>query len=566
MKKTISLFLCLIMIFVAGCGESGQVVPDDGGYAVPQSTEASEAVPAKARKGVSEDAGPTSASGAAVSGDEAASGTGGRFRLVNTYFDQSRHTDSGNYTYFQCFGNHILCSIETETAYPKLARALREIADEEEKDFKAEVKEYDREAFEYEESLRSSGNTGCYYHYADDALKRADEKCVSLVRISNGYLGGAHPDFYYETWNIDPSTGKEILLSDVISSQEKLNEILEQKLLADYPDVEYFGLKDSLAEYDMSLKESEEKDDGDFLYAYEFTLDPDGISFYFSPYGVSAYAYGDQVVKILYDEEPSLMKKDYSCGGEYISYLTDADNKYGLGGTAEKLNVERSDYDENDMFRQIDVYKGDKLLSITDTDCYNLKAFTAHTDSGKDFAYIIANIEDDYKSFFAADLTGTVPTEVELDKDMILCYSDYYDEASGIYGVVLPLYPDDMELAVRCDLLSTYNASGHYEILDSGKLKLKDKYFMIREGVFVLTSKADLTADIVDEDGNVKEKDVTIEKGSEFSLYRTDGVGIVDAKLSDGRIVRLNVSTDYPHMINGTYNEESLFDGLMYAG
>ncbi len=127
---------------------------------------------------------------------------------------------------------------------------------------------------------------------------------MRLVRISNGYLGGAHPDFYYETWNIDPSTGKEILLSDVISSQEKLNEILEQKLLADYPDVEYFGLKDSLAEYDMSLKESEEKDDGDFLYAYEFTLDPDGISFYFSPYGVSAYAYGDQVVKILYDEDP----------------------------------------------------------------------------------------------------------------------------------------------------------------------------------------------------------------------------------------------------------------------
>ena len=158
------------------------------------------------------------------------------------------------------------------------------------------------------------------------------------------------------------------------------------------------------------------------------------------------------------------------------------------------------------------------------------------------------------------------PAEVALDEEKSYCFADYIDEASGIYGVVLPLDPEDLELAEKFDLLSTYNASGMFEVQSSGELKLKDKYLSIPENLYVLTSKKDFKTDIVDEEGNVKEKDVSIPKGSEFTLLRTDGESLVDATLEDGRIVRLYVTPGYPCKVNDTYTDTQLFDGLMYAG
>ena len=75
----------------------------------------------------------------------------------------------------------------------------------------------------------------------------------------------------------------------------------------------------------------------------------------------------------------------------------------------------------------------------------------------------------------------------------------------------------------------------------------------------------------MDEAGEVTEKDVKLPAGTTFTLYRTDGksgegeTGIVDTKLADGRIVRLNVTTDYPHLVNGT-DENDTFETLYYAG
>lgn len=552
-KTALLIILSLLLVIPSGCGDKTEIVSEKIDRPVTSADEDEEKEDkSKVGKASVEET-------SSVSDNE----DSGRFRLVRTYFDQSKYTENGGYVYFQSFGNHILCSLETETAYPKLAKALRDLSEKEEKDFKSEIKEFDRDAFEYEESIRATGGVGYYYHYADDLLKRADEKCVSIVRVLNGYLGGAHPDFYYDTYNFDPSTGERIVLSDVIADKEKLNGILEQKLLEDYPEVEFFGLKDSLAEYDMTALKNTEEETEENTVAYDFSLDPDGISFYFSPYGISAYAYGDQVVKILYDEEPSLFIKDFSYKGPCISYLTDMDNKYGTGSTAEKIRVERDDYDENDYFQSINVVKGKQELKIDDLYYFSQTSFMADNVNDRKFVYILGNMDNDYKELFAVDMNGKSPEKVEFDSDISYTYSDYYDEASGIYGVVLPLYPDDMELGIRCALLSTYVAKGHFEVLDNGGLKLKDRYLTIPEDIFVITSKQDLKADIVDEDGMVKDRDVSIPKGSEFTLFRTDGVRIVDAKLDDGRIVRLNVEEN---KVNGTADAENLFDGMMFAG
>ncbi|MCR5053795.1 MAG: hypothetical protein K6A69_03025, partial [Lachnospiraceae bacterium] len=77
--------------------------------------------------------------------------------------------------------------------------------------------------------------------------------------------------------------------------------------------------------------------------------------------------------------------------------------------------------------------------------------------------------------------------------------------------------------------------------------------------------------DIIDENGSVISENEVIPAGSSFTLYRTDGKNndgdeaIVDAILSDGRIVRLKVTIGYPNTINGV-DEFELFEMLYYAG
>lgn len=81
-----------------------------------------------------------------------------------------------------------------------------------------------------------------------------------------------------------------------------------------------------------------------------------------------------------------------------------------------------------------------------------------------------------------------------------------------------------------------------------------------------ITSKKDLTVDIVDEKGNVTESSVVISFGEHYQPYRSDAKTYMDCKLDDGRIVRLYYSNvDYKGEIDGEVVDD-IFDGLIYAG
>ena len=445
MKKRIAVLFAVLFLVssMTGCGESGKVISEADDHVVTAAENESgtedTAVASDTAADESEISTSSDKSGESLFGsDQGDTGNTDNLRMINTYFDESKYTEDKRELYFQCFGNHILCAFDAEKQYPRLAKALRELADDEEKFFRDEIRESDQDAIDFARDMRVDGTEAYYSHYASDVLKRADSRCVSIVRILNGYLGGAHPDYYYETYNISPRTGTKIKLSDVINDQEELNKILEQKLLADYPDVEFFGLSESLADYDMSINESGEDAEGNYIYAYDFTLDPDGIAFYFSPYGISAYAYGDQVVKILYDEEPSLFKEDYSMGGGYISYLTDRGNKYGTQSIAESISISKEDYDENGSFQRIEVEKAGSKVEIADLHFYGLTSFIASDEEHGCFVYLIVNTDNDEKQLFVVDLNKDEPELVEADVDISEICGDYIDADNGLYGSLLP--------------------------------------------------------------------------------------------------------------------------------
>ena len=79
-----------------------------------------------------------------------------------------------------------------------------------------------------------------------------------------------------------------------------------------------------------------------------------------------------------------------------------------------------------------------------------------------------------------------------------------------------------------------------------------------------ITCKMDFECSFLDSEGYLKKG--TVRSGETFELLRTDGRTWIDARISDGRTVRLEISGDSNSLkINGIPAEE-LFKELMYAG
>ncbi len=143
-------------------------------------------------------------------------------------------------------------------------------------------------------------------YYSESALQFADDRAVSILRTEYGYLGGAHPDYFYECINLNSQTGEEILLSDLIKDKEGLNKILREKLIELYPDGNFFDLDESLERYDL-----DGVPEGDEITPYIFTMTPAGLTFYFDPYALNSYADGDQQVDVFFTDIPELLQDDF---------------------------------------------------------------------------------------------------------------------------------------------------------------------------------------------------------------------------------------------------------------
>jgi hypothetical protein len=133
----------------------------------------------------------------------------------------------------------------------------------------------------------------------------------------------------------------------------------------------------------------------------------------------------------------------------------------------------------------------------------------------------------------------------------------------------IPTDPQNFRMESRCQLLSTYSADMRYRIGDDGMPEALDRFEEIpsREEMNRLTTKKDMTVDILQSADSDETKEETLPKGTELEFYRTDGDSIVDMLLKDGRIVRFTLHTEkYPYTLDSGESVEDCFDGMMYAG
>lgn len=445
------------------------------------------------------------------------------------------------------YGHYNTLNLES-TEYPELTKAVNSYNALLSSEMQAGMDKLEEWGLEEYREYGAESFRGPYVLENDTYLRRADSKVLSVIENGYEYAGGAHGNKYFGAVNIDVATGEDLALEDVIVDLGPLPGILETELKEKYPDVEYWT--DSL--YSM-LMEYVEPTSEDYKPRFTWTLDYEGVTFYFSDYEISSYVDGTQQVTITYSEYPEILKKDFFAGGvekDYVLELPDSwrvsdVDLYGDGKT-DYISVIRNYTGEGDYSESYNVTVNGNTFT-QNTYCYDLATYLVKS-AGEYYLYLQRTMENDYQTVNVYKITDTSVESV--------------GEFEG--GINMFTNSKEFEVSRRFDLLSTYQAVAKcYVGKDGLPVEYNNTYKVLRD--MVLTSITDITVDLIDEEGNLLGSTYTFPAGTTYRFIATDGSSFVDVEMSDGQRGRFYVTPGWPVTVNGIDAEE-LFEMLYYAG
>lgn len=446
------------------------------------------------------------------------------------------------------YGHFNTINLQTKE-YPALTKAVEEynaLRMSELQSYLDSIK--DTAISEYKE-YGTEGFRGPYSWEGDLFLRRADSKVLSVVEECHEYSGGAHGYSYFDCANFDVQTGEEIALEDVVTDMDSLPKILEKELTEKYPDTTFFTepLSDALDDYINSDNPLYQE-----LLKFTWTLDYEGVTFYFGSYEIASYAEGVQQATIFYSEYPEILEEKYfkDIPSDYVLKLNDSwwNSAIDLDrdGVTDYIDVTR--IYEYDMYMS-DAYEVDVNGNTFRQEkyCYKLDTYLVRAND-KNYLYIQSVADSDWKSVDVYEITTT---SVE-----------YMGSFNGnVEGII---NSSEFPLTIRFDMLSTYDAEGKSYVGEDGMPVAKAGVYTIKREI-ILTSTVDIPAELVDESGNLLGSTYIFPAGTDFTLVTTDGETYVDVLADDGQRGRFYTEPKWPVTVNGM-DAESSFEMLFYAG
>lgn len=232
-------------------------------------------------------------------------------------------------------------------------------------------------------------------------VRRSDFRVVSFLEDCYSYLGGVHGLGGVVGKNFDVHTGKELKLTDVVKDKTQLAEAIQQQLMFDYPHSSFAqgGGESMRNTVDQLIREDK----------MLWSLDPRGISFYFNPYLIGAYAEGIFTTTIFFSEHPDLFVKNAS--SDIIEWR--GPQAYCME-IRPYLNIRLSDsprderlYVANDKDRIIIEYCGEKLEDFVGNK--EIRPVLVNTFDGKKYLYVdYAQVTNNFR-LRVYDLNGESP-------------------------------------------------------------------------------------------------------------------------------------------------------------
>ena len=480
----------------------------------------------------------------------------------------------------------------TREAYPGLADALDRLREN--------ALSTAREAFQEREAMVeeiiADGGVG-YELYGEmrHLIRRADAQAVSVVNAWSEYAGGVHESYGYAVSNFDTATGAEIALESLLTEEGKLtlNSRLGEELDALYPDIAPgYMIADYLT------------DD------YAFSVEPDGVTFWFNPYEIASYADGLLTVKLYFDRDADILNDAYK--GQDEAWFVEIGNEIpyrfasndGTPRKAEFWEIQNFDYpdwmdgfglefdgpESSDRWMDRPTVLSDespwtapegRIMALGDAGFFDANAYYAHIPEG-DYMVVTLSMEDDCDGVMVYDANGSLAHALELAGPSGFQYPEPPENWEDVDDWSLyPSYrfaltdPYKMPLSKRMDLFGTWSANGDYRLTADGVQPMGGLLYMSRE--YALTLKQDLTVTrMASDDWLVSmDEEFTLPSGTVVYVRATDETGTAyfsapeppqEYKGSGEFIFALSYDNDsWPRTVNGV-DENDLFDGLLYAG
>ena len=427
-------------------------------------------------------------------------------------------------------------------AYPGLAKAFDAINEEK----RAAAAETYQSILEEAKSRYEEDPTYEAVYTDEEAfyVLRSDPHIVSLLGVYDGYTGGAHGYSGYRPVNLDTTSGDTLKLTDVVLDADAFQDLVKATVTANYPDVEE----------DLVNSYFEETAADDMLW----TAGYEGITCYFESYTLGAYAIGPQIVLIPFEGNEALFSEDVMDVPENFGMDVPMNQHIRIGGREIQL---WGDMEEYGWYKGLNIIVDGETTHFGEDDiyAYEFKAMYLRSN-GEEYLYLQSYAENDYAHLTIFHLGDTV----EIIGTSPLYEASIYDQNLGFGASTALTDPEDMLLSVSINLLGTMSGTSVFRVGEDGMPEAVEPYFLITADR-VLTTKTELDAKEVDEEGNVS-GDVQIPAGTKLTIFRTDNVSIVDLREDDGSLIRVEVTGgEFPHIIDGT-DVEDLFDGIMYAG
>ncbi len=475
---------------------------------------------------------------------------------------------------------------EDKANYPRLAKALVK--------FEADLESEAQNTFMnmrniMEEDYAELDPDDEYMHYSgafeditEREVVRSDSVAFSVFCNYYSYYGGVHPYYAFSGYNFDSQTGHELSCEDVVVDVDKLNEALFDRLMDEYGDA--CGLEeDTVRNHLLACKTGES--DYDWLLGYE------GVTFYFNPYTLTAFAGGMQVVNLRFEDYPEIFGETYQkiptnyiepfCS--YSDLYTDIDND----GQVEKIIATTNDMENeyNELYVYIDI--DDESYTFNYLDSFNGDLYLVHYN-GKCYIYNFVGGMGYSEIIQCYDVSDGTPKRVHryVVGSPVVVASNYTDRTvtNGMGDEYISesyraeeafVNPVNFRMTNWLDALSTCDGLAEFSIDEDGLPRMNsDIYDVSRDWLldvddslshFEFTTKMELVMSKLDANGNIVE-DVSIPKGTKLIYIRTDAKNYADFKLEDGSEVRAKIKCDdYPQKISNEDLEEAL-EGILFAG
>ncbi len=301
----------------------------------------------------------------------------------------------------------VLLGDGTEDIFPELHQALIGFSDQRVAEIDTEYNDLVSYAEETQRTLSVNMSM---------ELARADEHLLSLVYGFSDYSGGAHGFFYNSGAAFDVETGQQLTLADICTDREKLADIVAAQLYAEEPERFY----DDEATLRQTIWSSYFEKAEDAFWA----VMPEGVMFYFPPYGIGPYAAGQPYTLVRFDEYPGLFN-DYYCTTqtEYVTYQPGwgmSATKQDLDGNGTQETVYCYGYSAQDQsagfcYQDLHIYVNDQEVLVQSTPVYRNKTSYFARVGGKTLYMIQTDNLDDTVSTYVFDMSSTaaVLTEIE---------------------------------------------------------------------------------------------------------------------------------------------------------